>query len=107
MVDPPLAGLRRARLRRAVVHLPWLLPPAPSSQPTRGQHRRPPSRARSPSEVRVFCKAPVGTGRWAMAGLVAGRAGPSVARPRSGDAKSRRRGPSLRAACLAGARMVP
>ncbi|EOD37683.1 hypothetical protein EMIHUDRAFT_440329 [Emiliania huxleyi CCMP1516] len=45
---PPLAGLRRARLRRAV--------------------------------VRFFCVPPVDTGRWAMAGLVAGRASPSAGR---------------------------
>ena len=52
-----------------------MLPPAPASQPARGRHRRP--HALTLVVGAGFCVAPVGMGRWAMAGLVAGHTGPS------------------------------
>ena len=53
-----------------------VLPPAPASQPARGRHRRP--HALTLVVGAVFLRGPRRyTGRWAMAGLVAGHTGPS------------------------------
>ena len=85
-----------------------MLPPAPASQPARGRHRRP--HALTLVVGAVFCVVPVDMGRWAMAGLVAGRAGPSVGR----GAEMRNRGGAAPARSLSGrrahgsvARLVP
>ena len=75
-----------------------MLPPAPSWQPARGPHRRP--HLLTHVVDAGFCVPPVNTGRWAMAGLVAGRAGPSVGR----GAEMRNRGGAAPARSLSGRR---
>ena len=71
-----------------------MLPPAPASQPARGQHRRP--HALTLVVGAVFLRGPVDMGRCAMAGLIAGHTGPSAYWPLRGPVcpgtKSRRRG---------------
>ena len=85
-----------------------MLPPAPASQPARGRHRRP--HALSLVVGAGFCVAYVDTRRWALSGLVAGRAGPSAGR----GAEVQNRGGAASARSLSGrrahgsvARLVP